>query len=216
MKAQSFAHQTWAMVASAMLAVTLLAGCGGQAAEPVVDDEVEEEVVEVESLTSPESDEEADQEDTTDVIPPTGPTQVQVGGYSFALPSYWEGSVEVDVDGQSAVVHLPGNPEATLARLELVDGDEAEIGGDIGNHLVGSVSSGNGTHVEVWSTNWPWIAVNARESVGVSDDELASLVDLSTGGLLAFDDLASTDEETLTGAEYGYMSAELVPTVAFG
>lgn len=205
---------------AAMLVAGTLVACGGtQAVSDVAEDE-QEEVVEVVNLSGEDDDE--DVVDDAQVEEPvaqedtTASGTIQVGDFSFALPTYWEGSVEVDVEGNRAVVHLPGNPEAELASLELLEGDRPEVSGDIGRHLAGSVASGNGTHVEVWTTNWPWLAANEPENLTVSDGELATLVTLSTGGVLTVDDLASDDEEVVTGAEYGFMSAELVPTIAFG
>ena len=141
--------------------------------------------------------------------------------FSFDIPAYWAGKVAVSVDyegvGPVATVTLPSNDQAVLATLSLMDGDEPLAAGDIGSHLVGSVKDGNGSHVEVWTYNWPWLVANdAAGSMGLSEDELASLVDLSTGGLLSLDGLASEEAETVNGAEYGFSAAELVPTVAFG
>ena len=141
--------------------------------------------------------------------------------FTFDIPAYWAGKVAVSVDyegvGPVATVTLPGNDQAVLATLSLMDGDDPLSAGDIGSHLVGSLKDGSGNHVEVWTYNWPWLVANdAAGSMGFSDDELASLVDLSTGGLLSLDGLAGEDDETINGAEYGFSAAELVPTVAFG
>ena len=146
---------------------------------------------------------------------------VSVGDFTFEVPAYWAGRVEVQVfeDGMgrmAATIYLPGNPQAELAALSLVDGDEAMAAGDIGSHLVGSTASGQGTHVEVWTKNWPWLAANTdTASLGVSSDELEQFVDLSTGGALSLADAQAGGDDVVI-AEADYTASELASTVAFG
>lgn len=213
---------------AAAVAPFVLAGCGGPSPDPTADGGEEViEVVDREDDASSDAGSDASSDTSSDAAPVGGEEATddaggagtyEVGEFTFQLPASWVGrvSVEVDEEAHRASITLPGNPDAPLATLVLAEGDEPEVMGDIGSHVAGSVSSGSGTHVEVWSTNWPWFAANEPEGIGVGEDELAELVDLSTGGLLSLDSLAQESDETIDGAEYGFVNAELVSTVAFG
>ena len=230
-----------AVVACSMaLSLGLLAGCSGASTNGQPANEGQEvESTESASLEDGESSSPEDDASTTDEgAGETGVTSnepdeplanyiaaaegtINCGQFTFAIPDYWAGKVAVSVDyegyGPVATIKLPDSDLAVLATISLLSGDEAMVAGDIGTHLVASVKNGKGDHVEVWTTNWPWIAANdSQAGKNMSEDQLAQLVDLSSGGLLSFDELADTDEETLNGAEYGFSSAELAPTVAFG
>ncbi len=220
---------------AAALSLTLLAGCGSApAADSQAVEEPEEEVTEVVNLSggdeeSQDGDEAADSGET-DAGPSDGAIDeasgtIEAGSFTFDIPDYWAGRVSVsmsDLDGASptASVHLAGNPDAELARLTLMPGDEPQAAGDIGSYLAGSVASGNDTHVEVWANNWPWLAAHQAEGgtigLSVSEDELEELVDLSTGGELALDDVELSGTEGVGSENYDYVSSEVVPTVAFG
>lgn len=235
------AHKTREALAPTLLAaalgLSLLAGCGkAPATSPQAGEEPEEEVVEVVSLSGDEGDDgEAQDVDVADgtateagsagsAIEEASGT-IEVGAYTFDVPEYWDGRVSVslsglDGDSPCASVHLAGNPAAELVKLTLLSGDEPNAAGDIGSYLAGSVASGNGTHVEVWANNWPWLAAHQAEGgtigLAVSEEELEELVDLSTGGELALDDVELTGTEGVGSENYDYVSAEVVPTVAFG
>lgn len=223
---------------AAALGLSLLVGCGkAPAASPQAVEEPEEEVVEVVSLSGDDSDEgeaqdaqevadgsEADAGSTGSAIEEASGT-IEVGAFTFDIPEYWAERVSVslsDLGGDSpcASVHLAGNPAAELVKLTLLPGDEPNAAGDIGSYLAGSVASGNGTHVEVWANNWPWLAAHQAEGgtigLAVSEEELEELVDLSTGGELALDDVELVGTEGVGSENYDYVSAEVVPTVAFG
>lgn len=235
-----------AVAFSTTLAVCALVGCGGttEQADPAGDKT--EEVVDTQSPT--EDDGAADDQATNEQAPDTqdeaktsdeqssdtsdagadaaaaASGTVEVGAFTFDIPAYWEGKVAVDITENegfpSATVYLTGNPKAKLATLQLAGGDEPNVVGDIGLHVAGSISAGNGTHVEVWTTNWPWLAAMQAEgndmALDVDDATLAELVDLSSGGVYSYDETVSDGSSAVESAEYNFANAELVPTVAFG
>ena len=143
---------------------------------------------------------------------------VRAEGYQFALPSYWRGKVDVVVDEDEAEIYPKGyapaagddHDKGALASLELEDGTEPDVAGDIGNFLVFSQTLG-GQHVEVWATNWPWLVAsgNAGDTGVSSTSELRALVDLSTGGSLTYDDAVRRGEgDDLVGmGAHNYLSA---------
>lgn len=210
---------------AAALCLGALVGCTGGAGseQPATDVPAAEEQDQAaaDAQDEPAADEPATDADADVPVAETAAAgTVEVGSFTFEIPQYWAGRVEYHTfsDGEGndrAVVYLPGNTDAELAELALVPGEEPYSAGDIGRHMVGSVVDGNGNHVEVWTYNWPWLAANST-GPAVSEEELAQLVDLSTGGLVSLDGLADEEDETVNGAEYGFMAAELVPTVAFG
>ena len=100
--------------------------------------------------------------------------------------------------------------KAALVSLELEDGTEPDVAGDIGNFLAYSQTLGS-RHVEVWATNWPWLVAsgNAGDTGVSSTSELRALVDLSTGGSLTYDDAVRRGEgDNLVGmAAHDYLAA---------
>ena len=218
-----------AAVCSTALALGLLAGCGGTTSDgqPANEGQTAESSASEEDASA--TDEGAAETEATSAEPDeplanniaAAEGTINCGQFTFDIPDYWAGKVAVSVDyegyGPVATITLSDNDQAELATISLIGGDDAMVAGDIGLHLAGSVKDGKGSHVEVWTTNWPWIAANdSLAGKNMSEDQLAQLVDLSSGGLLSLDTLASEDEETVSGAEYGFSAAELVPTVAFG
>ncbi len=142
---------------------------------------------------------------------------VRAEGFQFALPSYWRGKVDVVVDEDEVDIYPKGYAPAAgddhdkepLATLELEDGTEPDVAGDIGNFLAYSQTLGS-RHVEVWATNWPWLVAsgNAGDTGVSSTSELRALVDLSTGGSLTYDDAVSRGEgDNLVGmGAHNYLS----------
>jgi hypothetical protein len=143
---------------------------------------------------------------------------VQTADFTFAIPEYWLGRVvcheEQDADTSWVAISLPDNPDATLATLAFVDGEESQIGGDIAYHLAGEAKAGD-HHVEVWTVNWPWL-VAAGDTEGLTEDELRELVDLSTGGAYDYETVASMGEDKVEMREYEFTSSTLVPSIAVG
>ena len=143
---------------------------------------------------------------------------VRAEGFQFALPSYWRGKVDVVVDEDEVDIYPRGyapaadsdSDKAALVSLELEDGTEPDVAGDIGNFLAYSQPLGS-HHVEVWATNWPWLAASGNaDYTGVSStSEFRVLVDLSTGGSLTYDDAVSRGEnDDLVGmAAHDYLAA---------
>ena len=143
---------------------------------------------------------------------------VRAEGFQFTLPSYWRGKVDVVVDEDEVDIYPKGYAPAAgddhdkepLATLELEDGTEPDVAGDIGNFLAYSQTLGS-RHVEVWATNWPWLVAsgNAGDTGVSSTSELRALVDLSTGGSLTYDDAVRRGEgDNLVGmAAHDYLAA---------
>ena len=222
---------------AAVLTASLLAGCG-RTQEPAADDKAEtpQVVVQDQAAGDEETEVEADAPEAgaeaTDDEQAVGDGDafltvtegaigdVETGAFTFLVPQYWAGRVDVAVDaegyGPIAKVYLSGNPDALLATLALEEGDEAQVAGDVATHLVGSIADGAGSHVEVWTTNWPWLVAEGEADEGLSEDELALLVDLSSGGQFTYDDARTMASDELVSAEPDFMSSTLVPTVAFG
>ena len=142
---------------------------------------------------------------------------VRAEGFQFTLPSYWRGKVDVVVDEDEVDIYPRGyapaadsdSDKAALVSLELEDGTEPDVAGDIGNFLAYSQPLGS-RHVEVWATNWPWLAASGNaDYTGVSStSEFRVLVDLSTGGSLTYDDAVSRGEgDNLVGmGAHNYLS----------
>ena len=150
--------------------------------------------------------------------------EVSGNAFTVTIPEYWQGRVETSTTEQNGLqttsVYLAGNPEAELASFEMVDGAEPVVAGDIGRHLITSFSDGNGHHVEVWTSNWPWIAVMSAEGgdMGVDIDEATyrELVDLSTGGALTYDKACEDGADAVSMEESNYSSQALASAVSFG
>lgn len=215
----------WKKLAAVMLAGSLtlapLAACGSNAANTSTSEEQQSEATSKTEDDTTESDANA-QTGVGSSSTEAGTTQAtsyDAGGFTFDLPAYWEGRVEVQTStspqGQPmATITLPGNEAAVLATLTLCDdGEEPMIAGDIGNHLAGHVPS-NGSRVEVWTHNWPWLVRNDAGMDGISEAEQRELVDLSTGGALSYDDVFSKSEDEINMVEADYTGSTLVPLVS--
>lgn len=227
-------RQNYVMAAAIALALGLavLPGCG-ESAKPSGAAVDESQIEAPEDPAPDEPDEPASNEpDDSDLILDDGDDnmtyltieqasgEIEVGSFTFSIPDYWAGKVTCDVEVHPsgtcrAVVHLPEDADALLARLELEEGDDPRAMGDLGSHMVGSVADGNGSHVEVWTNNWPWLAANGSAGE-MSDDQLARLVDLSSGGALTLDDAQTLQEGDISMAEVTFTSSAIVPTIAFG
>ena len=223
-----------ALALACVLAAGATAACGkkddgpeqtGQDAAAVVSDETAEGTDEPVVGTEADTDTDGDAATGLDYASHPGSAQgtIDAGAFTFEIPAYWAGKVDCSVadDGEGnvvATVYLPDNPDATLATLVIVEGDEPEVAGDIGYHLAGSVKDGNGSHVEVWTLNWPWLVASGEGTTGFDFDEgvYARLVDLSTGGALRYEDVAGTDPADVGMEEADFSSSALVSTVAFG
>ena len=205
---------------TAALAAGALAGCGApktetQDADQAKVEEKAEDTTNVQETTAQDD----TATDATDVQTEAASSNtVNAGSFTFEIPDYWAGKVETTLsegtDGPVAIVHLTGNENAKLATVSLCAGEEPAAAGDIGGHLVGSVPDGKGNHVEVWTLNWPWIAANTTAPEGVSESELRTLVDLSTGGALTYDDAMSAGQN-VGMEESDYTGSILPPTIQF-
>lgn len=143
---------------------------------------------------------------------------VRAEGYQFTLPSYWRGKVDVVVDEDEVEIYPKGyaptddddRDDDRLVTLELEDGADPYNAGDIGNFLAYSQTLGN-RHVEVWTTNWPWlVATGSAGSAGASStDESRTLVDLSTGGTMSYDEALARggDDEAVSNATRNYLGS---------
>lgn len=129
---------------------------------------------------------------------------VELDSYSFDLPSYWKGKVDVEVNGDEATIYAKDvHDQGRLMTLSYVDEMEPQVAGDIANHLVAYFRCGSGT-VEVWTTNFPYL-IKSDSLPGLSDESAATLVDLSTGGQLSYDDVkAAASVDDISMAEYNY------------
>jgi hypothetical protein len=129
---------------------------------------------------------------------------VELDSYSFDLPAYWKGKVDVVVNGDEATIYAKDvHDQGRLMTLSYVDETEPQVAGDIANHLVAYFRCGSGT-VEVWTTNFPYL-IKSDSLPGLSDESAATLVDLSTGGQLSYDDVkAAASVDDISMAEYNY------------
>lgn len=196
------------------LSLGVLGGCGTSAndtsTEAAATDEAADEAATDQDATTTEGAAEDAPEAPAD-------STIDAGPFTFELPEQWVGKVEVSIqeeNGQpSALVSLPGNSEAKLATLTYhTDGEDPMIGGDIGSHLAGH-AKGSGTRVEVWTLNWPWLVAANSAPSGVSEAELRTLVELSSGGTLSYDDVVGADAQSVSQVEYEFTESNLVPTV---
>lgn len=141
---------------------------------------------------------------------------VQADDYQFELPEYWRGKVDVTVDGDNVTISPSGLLRTSddglklgvLASISVVPQSDEQVSGDIGSHLVYSDETVvPGYRIEVWTQNWPWFAASGGyPATEFTTDELATLVDLSTGGSLSYDQAVSIgpDDESVSMAEFNY------------
>jgi hypothetical protein len=238
MNTRTVLQTTHALTLAALLSLGLLAGCATapqsettDTAEEAAQEQQDSTTAETEQSQADESDDVTatdDAGDATDADATQGDTEgiqtskddplVQTADFTFTIPEYWLGRVACheEQEGETSwvAISLPGNPDATLATLSYVEGEESMFGGDIAYHLAGEVKAGD-HHVEVWTTNWPWL-VAAGDTEGLTEAELRELVDLSTGGAYDYKTVVTMSENDVEMREYEFTSSTLVPSVALG
>lgn len=148
---------------------------------------------------------------------PKTDTHVATADFEFDLPEYWRGKVEwvekTTDKGLSQVVIYPigmgevdskGAYTYPIATVTAQPADFHVTGGDIGGGLVTYVES-PAKKVVVWQTNWTYLAhekLNAsRYAKQYPDAALETLIDLTTGGRLSYQDCRA-DANQLAAHEY--------------
>ena len=204
-------------IAAAATVAALLSGCsvgtgsmdtasdsGVVVTDPSVSDSKVTKEDSVPSSTSAKADSKADSAAGSGSSQANAAHDVELDSYSFDLPSSWKGKVDVEVNGDEATIYSKDvHDQGRLMTLTYVDETEPQVAGDIANHLVAYFRCGSGT-VEVWTTNFPYL-IKSDSLPGLSDESAATLVDLSTGGQLSYDDVkAAVSADDVSMAEYNY------------
>jgi hypothetical protein len=204
-------------IAATATVAALLSGCsvgtgsmdtasdsGVVVTDPSVSDSKVTKEDSVPSSTSAKADSKADSAAGSGSSQANAAHDVELDSYSFDLPSYWKGKVDVEVNGDEATIYSKDvHDQGRLMTLTYVDETEPQVAGDIANHLVAYFRCGSGT-VEVWTTNFPYL-IKSDSLPGLSDESAATLVDLSTGGQLSYDDVkAAVSADDVSMAEYNY------------
>ena len=109
--------------------------------------------------------------------------------FSLDVPEYWRGKVVVSgPDEHGMVTVAPADyPDMPLAILSVADSASTGDAGDIFSSRVRAWDDGAGHRVELRVRNYYYLA-QAGQGPDVPDEELARLVDLSTGGALSLDE----------------------------
>lgn len=212
-------------VAAAATVAALLSGCsagtgstdaasdsGVVVTDPSASDSKATKADSAPSSTSAKADSKADSAAGSGSSQESAAHDVELDSYSFDLPAYWKGKVDVVVNGDEATIYAKDvHDQGRLMTLTYVDETEPQVAGDIANHLVAYFRCGSGT-VEVWTTNFPYLIKSdslpdsvSKSLPGLSDESAATLVDLSTGGQLSYDDVkAAASVDDISMAEYNY------------
>jgi len=151
-------------------------------------------------------------------MPAAPATRVETGCYSFDVPDYWEGRVEIRVSGEAAYVSPLGRPGPDLVWITVRDAaDPMPSGGDIMQWLgLTSLPVPGGRVAWMSGANFGYAVGSGAWEGGVEDwpayDEALAgeLVDLATGGVLTLED-ARADWRTASNAVYAYYVDEVVP-----
>lgn len=120
-----------------------------------------------------------------------GEGHVEAWPFSFDLPEYWVGKVEwtIETSRHSGLPYLIIRPKGMgeeLLRIYVKNLSEEMVGGDIATHNLGSVTL-EGFRVELWHDCW--VVMASKGYGGLSDAELMTLIDLSSLGMVQFDEI---------------------------
>jgi hypothetical protein len=172
-----------------------------------------------------EADQQAQQEteqQTSTAMQSDQQSHFETDHYSFDLPDYWVGRVDVVIDGNNAEIYVKGTNAEPLVSFEMVDNNQPLSAGDIAHSLAYQEVASNGQRLEVRDTNVTYGAVlinhdrEAGESTNISNyawltDEV---VDVSTGGAYTSIESVGSDEQSDAAlATYNYIVENLVPTI---
>lgn len=119
---------------------------------------------------------------------------VVADSYEFYMPSYWDGRVTVQVDGDHVSVCSAKYPDLELFNVTVQRGTTQAVG-DVGYACLGDVALGDGTYASVWARRWGWLIGYAymTNSTDPNDyytmDEAEEIVDLQTGGNVTYESI---------------------------
>lgn len=117
----------------------------------------------------------------------------QADSFSFDIPSYWEGRVTVQIEGDSVTIWSSAYPEREVATLDYISVD-AGVGTDIGGANDATGDLGNGMMVYLYAPNYAYLIAyaNISESTDPNDyyslEEAQELVDLQSAGTVDYED----------------------------
>lgn len=116
---------------------------------------------------------------------------VSTSYYEFSIPSYWRDRVYLVEDGQGGTTVVTNDSGLVVMRVFLVEAGSGGWSGDAGGYSLLYQKDRNGHDVQLDMTGAPYIAWYDRcfsSSPQYSDEELAELLDLTTGGSVTLDD----------------------------
>ena len=147
----------------------------------------------------------------------------ETASYSFDIPAYWLGRVNVQIDGDTATIYSKKYPDDKVCWIAVED--EQYAVGDIGTSQIGSlIPLGNGRVIQVWAHRWGYSAAYAAYqanrgyplSDAPSDEEADELTDLQTGGSAIYSSNPggyAPDNGSLINSVDTYLEANLNPTI---
>ncbi len=119
---------------------------------------------------------------------------ITTADYTLELPSYWDGRVTVEYEGDSVVVYSKNYPKRAICSISVDTQGDGPVG-DIDTSQMGYASLSNGRYAHVWCDRYSYIIAyaNITNSTNPDDyytyDEARELVDLQTGGAVCYDDV---------------------------
>ena len=143
---------------------------------------------------------------------------VQTSSYTFTLPETWWGKVtasqSTNAYGLTRTTVKVSDTDYELMYVEAVPDSASKDEGDKETHLVSSVEGEGGYRVEIWSTNWAYIAVQQSEkkTPDYETSELRQLVKLSTGSNMTYSEAIEEGDDVGT-PDSDFLKEEVLPTV---
>ena len=151
---------------------------------------------------------------------------IQMDGYEFTIPEYWRGKVDM-IEGTSGFsypsvkIYPKGfDPDSCcLAEVYRYPAENGAVGGDYIGHQQYVKNSDETVVVCVHSVNWPVYAheiahgVSAGSLYTKDSTELETLVDLSSGGTLTYDQVVAAgdyQEFLMTEADFSHTICDSV------
>ncbi len=148
---------------------------------------------------------------------------VEAASYAFDLPAYWDGRVNVTVDGDEVHIYSSEFPRLEVCRISVQQGPTQDMG-DVALACMGDASIGQGRYASVWANRWGYVIgwAYCTNSPDPDDyyslDEAEEIVDLQSGGAITYEEIRDDMEANDVSSDLvfimdDYLKAQIVDTI---
>lgn len=141
----------------------------------------------------------------------------ETSAITFVMPKYWRGKVSVQTNSDGGMTFTDKQSGAELGFIDVTSVNAGLDAGDYATSLVDYKTKGS-VRAELWTQCWAAIVSAAYPGTQLTEEydneTLSRLVDLSTGGYIAFEHArAATDSEPLLEDAHKFMAETVMDCI---